>query len=85
MAMIQHISSLDAVPPAKPVAPLFDSIKSCAGSLIAWLNACADYCAAAAIYEQLSRLSDAELHRRGLSRHTLARHTFQSCDRTAHG
>jgi hypothetical protein len=33
----------------------------------------ADHYAAAAMYEQLSRLSDAELQRRGLSRSTLAR------------
>jgi hypothetical protein len=33
---------------------------------------CADYYAAAAVYEQLSGLSDAELSRRGLARDTLA-------------
>ena len=43
MAMTEHVSSLDAVPPAKTVAPLFDSIKSRAGFFIAWLNDCADY------------------------------------------
>jgi hypothetical protein len=85
MAMTKHVSSLDPVPPAKTVAPFFDSIKSRAGFFIAWLNACADYYAAAAIYEQLSKLSDAELRRRGLSRDTLVRDAFQSCDRTAHG
>ena len=85
MAMTEHVSSLDAVPPAKAVTPLFDSIKSRAGFFITWLNACADYYAAAAMYEYLSKLSDAELHRRGLSRDTLTRDVFQSCDRTAHG
>ena len=83
--MTEHVSSLDAVPPPKAVAPLFDSIKSRARIFIAWLNACADYYAAAAIYEQLGKLSDTELHRRGLSRDTLSRDVFQSCDRTAHG
>jgi hypothetical protein len=39
----------------------------------AWIETCADYYDAASIYDQLSRLSDAELHRRGLSRTTLAR------------
>ena len=29
------------------------------------MNSCADYYAAAAMYEQLSRLSNAELHKRG--------------------
>ena len=38
-----------------------------------WIHTCADYWAAAATYEQLSRLSDADLHRRGLSRTDLAR------------
>jgi hypothetical protein len=33
----------------------------------------ADYHAASAMYEDLARLSDAELHRRGLSRASLAR------------
>ena len=85
IALTEQVSSLDVVPPAKTGAPLFDSIKSRAGFFLAWLNACADYYAAAAIYEQLSKHSDAELHRRGLSRDTLVRDAFQSCDRTAHG
>jgi hypothetical protein len=40
----------------------------------AWITTCADYYEAAARYEQLSKLSDAELQQRGLSRTTLARH-----------
>lgn len=50
--------------------------------LAAWLATCADYYAAAALYDQLSRLSDAELQRRGLSRDTLARDITRACDRT---
>ena len=38
-----------------------------------WINTCADYWAAAAMYEQLSGLSDDALQRRGLSRANLAR------------
>jgi hypothetical protein len=38
-----------------------------------WLRTCADYYEAAGAYEDLVRLSDAELARRGLSRDTLAR------------
>jgi hypothetical protein len=38
-----------------------------------WMKGCADYYAAAVAYEELSRLSDAELRRRGLSRDILAR------------
>jgi hypothetical protein len=40
----------------------------------AWTRAYANARAAATMYEHLSKLSDAELHRRGLSRATLARH-----------
>ena len=50
--------------------------------LAAWVGTCADYYQAAALYDDLSRLSDAELGRRGLSRATLAWGLGQSCDRT---
>ena len=83
MAMTEHVSSLDATPPGKTVAPLFRSIKSFARFLSTWATSCADYYAAAAMYENLSRLSDAELHRRGLSRETLGRDVCRACDRTA--
>jgi hypothetical protein len=48
-----------------------------------WIETCADHYAAAAMYQQLSKLSDSELHKRGLSRDTLSRDVFQSCDRNA--
>lgn len=51
--------------------------------LAAWVGTCADYSRAAALYEELSRLSDAELARRGLSRATLAWDICRSCDRTS--
>lgn len=41
--------------------------------ITAWVKSCADHYAAAAAYEELSRLSDADLKRRGLSRDILAR------------
>ena len=89
MAITEHISGIDtgidAVPHTETAASLSSSVKSLAGFFIAWVNACADYYAAASMYEQLSKLSNAELHRRGLSRDTLAREVFRSCDRTAHG
>jgi hypothetical protein len=50
-----------------------DRLKSAWVSLMTWVETCAEHRAAAAIYEQLSALSDAELTRRGLSRATLAR------------
>ena len=49
-----------------------------------WLRVCAEYCAAARAYEQLARLSDAELARRGLSRATLARDICATFDTTFH-
>ncbi len=42
-------------------------------SLAVWLNRCADQWEAAVAYEELSRLSDAQLQHRGLRRDTLAR------------
>jgi hypothetical protein len=48
-----------------------------------WIETCADYYAAAAIYERLSALSDAELARRGLSRATLGQHACAVCERDA--
>jgi hypothetical protein len=56
----------------------FGALKS---HLAAWVATCADYYQAAALYDDLSRLSDAELHRRGLSRATLAWDLSQDCDR----
>jgi hypothetical protein len=46
---------------------------------------CAGYWAAAALYDRLSGLSDAELARRGLSRATLARDVRDTCDRSGDG
>ena len=41
------------------------------------IEAAADHYAAATIYEQLSRLSDAELQRRGIARETLQRNVSE--------
>jgi len=51
--------------------------------MAAWLATCTNYHAAAGMYEELSRLSDAELKRRGLSRDTLARDVCESSDRAS--
>jgi hypothetical protein len=47
----------------------------------AFIETLTDYYAATAMYEQLSRLSDAELQRRGLSRSGLARDVLAACER----
>lgn len=82
MAASEHVSGIDAVPATKPETSLSRSFNSLVQHVIAWAKTCADYYAAAAMYERLSNLSNAELHRRGLSRDRLARHVFESCDRT---
>ena len=46
-----------------------------------WVGTCADYYEAAALYEELSQLSDAELARRGLDRPNLARDLCEACDK----
>jgi hypothetical protein len=63
----------EALAAGSPTAPLSSRIRSIGWRLVAWVDACADLWAAAAMYEQLSALADAELARRGLSRATLAR------------
>jgi hypothetical protein len=50
--------------------------------LAAWVGTCADYHRAAALYDELSGFSNAELRRRGLSRATLAFDLSRGCDRT---
>ena len=82
MVITEHVSNVDAVSPSETAASLSSSIKSLARFFITWVNSCAEYYAAAAMYEQLSRLSNAELHKRGLSRDTLARDVCRPCDRT---
>jgi hypothetical protein len=46
-----------------------------------YINTCADYYAAATMYEQLSKLSNTELARRGLDRETLAQDVRDTCNR----
>jgi hypothetical protein len=61
---------------------LLSSLRSGAGHWCSqWFGTCADYYAAAALYEDLARLSDDELKRRGLDRATLARDICSICER----
>jgi hypothetical protein len=79
-------ASSDFSPPG--TVPDFDQVKagytvrSLAAKVVAWIDTCADYWAAASLYEQMSKLSDAELNRRGLSRATLAMDIVRRCDRS---
>ena len=61
--------------------PLKKQISSVVRRIADYIDTMAAYYAAAAIYEQLSRLSDAELQRRGLSRENLARAVIAASDR----
>ena len=81
MAMYAQHSVIETVPSSTSATSLFSSIKSLTERIAAWIETCADYYAAAALYDGLRRLSDAELHKRGLSRETLARDVCGSCDR----
>ena len=72
MAFHQHAATAEATLPEALAAPLGGSLISLRSKIATWIATCADYYAAAAIYEQLSVLSDAELTRRGLSRAALA-------------
>ena len=75
MTVEHHLSS--STPTTDKPAPLASLWSGFAG----WMMVCADSYAAWAIYHDLSRLSDAELRRRGLRRDTLAREAFEFCER----
>jgi hypothetical protein len=70
----QRISPVRTVFVKSALLELHSRFFNLLGAVIAWVHAAADYYAAAAMYEDLSRLSDSELTRRGLSRDALARH-----------
>ena len=69
------------LPPIETALPLAKRLSSLARRIGDYFETLVDYYAAAAIYEQLSRLSDAELKRRGLSRDNLARALIETCNR----
>jgi hypothetical protein len=70
-------------PPAREPAPSPTWIRSIGQRFAAWAKDCAHHYAAAAMYDQLSALSDAELAHRGLSRATLAHDLGAACRRDA--
>ncbi len=61
------------------------SLGAIAQRIGAYARACADYWSAATAYEDLRRLSDGELRRRGLARDTLGRDVFAAFDTGMHG
>jgi hypothetical protein len=81
--MVMNTKESFAAPKKTCSRPAFGArarVQSLGARLAAWLQTCADGLAAAAAYEDLSRLSDAELKRRGLNRETLARDLSDGCD-----
>lgn len=76
----ERFIEIDTYAPA--ARPRFAALRAFGARIAAWLATARDYHAAAATYEQLSGLSDAELSRRGLSRETLARDICEHYERT---
>ena len=84
MAYLSQFPSAENVLEIAPVASSSTGgwgLKARISSMAKWvgdyIKMMAEYYAAATMYEQLSKLSDAELRRRGLSRHSLARDVFE--------
>jgi hypothetical protein len=71
---------LDVAPVARSArrSRLASRVSSIATWVRDYIEQMADHYAAAAMYEQLQRLSDAELRRRGLTRENLARDVLAS-------
>jgi hypothetical protein len=71
----------EALAAGEPAWTLSNCIRRLGRRIVTWVDTWANYYAAAAMYEQLSALSDAELARRGLSRATLAHDLPATSDR----
>jgi hypothetical protein len=61
-----------------PLARIKQPARKLVLGAVEWMATCASYYAAAGLYERLSKLSDAELRRRGLSRDSLAQAVFEA-------
>ena len=82
MTMHETLSPTDTAFSSSTAASLSNWIRLAGLRIVTWATTCADYYAAATMYEQLSKLSNVELERRGLDRATLARDVCDNCDRT---
>jgi len=83
MKVHEQISSFETVEAKSSRSRFFAGIARLHSGVADWIETAAGYYAAAAMYEQLSNLSDTELKRRGLSRENLARDVIATCDRAA--
>jgi hypothetical protein len=71
--MRDDLTFIDAEPVGQDASAASSWLGRLRARLAAWIQRRADHYAAATIYAELSRLSDAELARRGLNRDVLAR------------
>ena len=79
--MQSHENSLAAVPTGWAFRQMRDQAKRLGAHVVEYLDAHADADAAVALYAELSRLSDAELERRGISPGGLQRLVFETLTR----
>jgi hypothetical protein len=77
-----RFSRSETAPAFLPRPSLATRLHALKAHAIAWLVTYARAQGAAAVYRELSRLSDAELRHRGLSRDTLARDVCEACSRS---
>jgi hypothetical protein len=82
MTIHEALSPTDTAFSSRAAASLSNWIRLAGLRIVRWATTCADYYTAATMYEQLCKLSGAELKRRGLNRAALARDVCDSCDRT---
>jgi hypothetical protein len=79
----QRTQVMATVASSAPHRSLVERLRALRSHLVAWIETASDYNKAAALYEKLSLLSDAELRNRGLSRASLAWDLCEACDRTS--
>ena len=80
MSMVELLSPLRKIAGAGSPRAMLGGNSSLRTRLAAWARTCTAYYGAVALYEDLNRLSDAELARRGLTRANLARDIIATRD-----
>jgi hypothetical protein len=74
--MLMRAHSMSSAP-GLPSLPLHDRMWKAARRIGQYILRCEEAYAAAALYQELSRFSNAELERRGIGRGDLHRHVFE--------
>jgi hypothetical protein len=81
MGTVAYLAGTGASPPARTPFLIRTTLVGARAWILKvaiWVDTCAHAYATAALYTHLCRLSDAELQRRGLARHTIARDLLES-------